>query len=102
MKKISKMIILSMFLVILTPFFAPTQQAHAYEYEYQAKVITDGSNLNVRSGPGTNYSIVGKLANGTIVTYSYISPVGWDYIWGIDINGKEISGYVSSAYLGAP
>ena len=26
---------------------------------YQYHVITDGSNLNVRSGPGTNYSIIG-------------------------------------------
>ncbi len=33
-------------------------------------VRTAGADLNVRSGPGTGYSIVGSLANGTAVTIS--------------------------------
>lgn len=35
---------------------------------YPGTVNTSGANLNVRSGPGTNYSIVGSLADGTRVT----------------------------------
>lgn len=44
------------------------------------KVTTNGANLNVRSGPGTNYSIVGSLANGTNVTI-YCQTTG-EYIDG--------------------
>lgn len=95
------MIILSMFLVILTPFFAPAQQAHADDY--QAKIQTAGGNLNVRSGPGTNYKIVGKFANGTIVTYSYMQESDeWTWVWGKGTNGKTISGYVLDSYLVEP
>lgn len=124
MKKISKMIILSMFLVILTPFFAPSTQAYAGDYEgrtqplkpylssvikpqagdYEARVKTqDGSNLNVRSGPGTNYKIVGKFANGTIVHYAIVQDYeDWTWVTGKGTNGKTISGYVKDSYLAAP
>ncbi|TCS93952.1 M23 family metallopeptidase [Hazenella coriacea] len=37
---------------------------------YPGRVQTNGANLNVRSGPGTTYDIVGSLANGTSVTIS--------------------------------
>jgi len=101
MKKIGTMIILSMFLLFLSPSIAPVQQAHASD-EWTAVVTTDGSNLNVRSGPGANYSIIGKFANGTVVNYGAIDPIpsaDWTYVWGKDINGKSISGYCHNDYL---
>ncbi len=43
------------------------------------KVKTSGSNLNVRSGPGTGYSSIGKLSNGSSFTVYEISG-GWGKI----------------------
>ena len=57
-----------------------------------ATVTTDV--LNVRSGAGTNYSVIGSLKNGTIVPVISESN-GWSKI---NYNGK--TGYVSSNYLG--
>ena len=57
------------------------------------KVVT-ATNLNVRSGAGTNYSVIGSLKNGTIVPVISESN-GWSKI---NYNGK--TGYVSSNYLG--
>ncbi|WP_347487754.1 SH3 domain-containing protein [Desulfoscipio sp. XC116] len=40
------------------------------------------SYLNVRSGPGTNYDIIGKLSDGQIIT-EYLDrslPIGWSLI----------------------
>lgn len=40
------------------------------------------SHLNVRSGPGTNYDIIGSLPNGRVVT-EYLDrslPAGWSSI----------------------
>ncbi|QNU67275.1 SH3 domain-containing protein [Ruminiclostridium herbifermentans] len=65
-------------------------------------VNTDGSNLNVRSGPGTNYSIIGKFANGTDVTWEDDdgkSSGDWAYVTGVSTNGKTISGYCYQWYL---
>lgn len=54
---------------------------------YPGRVQTNGANLNVRSGPGTNYSIVGSLANGTHVTIS------------CQITGEYIDGYYGRSNL---
>lgn len=65
-------------------------------------VTTDGSNLNVRSGPGTNYSVIGQFANGTDVTWEDDdgkSSGEWAYVKGIGTNGKTISGYCYQWYL---
>ncbi|MBO5473338.1 MAG: SH3 domain-containing protein [Lachnospiraceae bacterium] len=71
---------------------------------YQYHVKTDGSNLNVRSGPGTSYSIVGQFANGAVIEISYMQPGDstqtWQYATGNDANtGKKISGYINTAYI---
>ncbi|MEH6420741.1 peptidoglycan DD-metalloendopeptidase family protein [Pseudomonas sp. CGJS7] len=34
---------------------------------YSGTIKTSGTALNVRSGPGTGYSVIGSLANGTVV-----------------------------------
>ena len=41
---------------------------------YRLKLL---SNLNVRSGPGTNYARVGTLANGTVVDVYGVAANGW-------------------------
>ena len=59
---------------------------------YTRYVATQSLNLNVRSGPGTNYSIVGKLSKGTAITVSQVNG-NWSYII------SPVSGWVSNSYL---
>lgn len=58
-----------------------------------SKYICNGSDVNVRSGPGTSYNTIGKLAKGTVVRVRSISD-GWAKIK----FGSQI-GYVYSKYL---
>ena len=58
-----------------------------------SKYICNGDNVNVRSGPGTSYSSIGKLSKGTVVRVRSISD-GWAKIK----FGTQI-GYVYSKYL---
>lgn len=58
-----------------------------------AVVNTGGGNLMMRSGAGTNHSVIDKLSNGTKVNVISESN-GWTKI---SVNGK--TGYVSSQYL---
>ena len=68
---------------------------------YTYKVVTDGGNLNVRSGPGTEYSIIGRLANGSYFSASFMQDyIDWTYGTGTDVSGVEVTGYVSDRYLG--
>lgn len=61
---------------------------------YAATVQTQSGNLNVRSGAGTSYSVVGSLPKGkTVVVLS--SSGGWSRIL---YHGTK-TGYVSSQYL---
>ena len=66
----------------------------------QFRVYTHGDNLNVRSGPGTNYSIIGSFANGSLIEIpDPYSSAEWVYATGTDVySGKTISGYIYSAY----
>ena len=57
------------------------------------KYVSAGVGLNVRKGPGTNYSVVTTLTNGTKVTVKSSSN-GWS-----KITSGSITGYVSSSYL---
>lgn len=50
-------------------------------------------NLNLRTGPGTNYSIVTNIPKGTVIDY-YSESNGWAKV---KYSGKY--GYVSTAYL---
>ncbi len=54
--------------------------------------------LNVRTGPGTNYTVAGKLAQGSTVTILEDGGNGWykiSYISG----DQTITGYVSQSYI---
>jgi uncharacterized protein YraI len=64
--------------------------------------IAPGVRLNVRSGPGTSYSIVDVLPEGTKVAIlcqtpgtTVTGPYGTSNIWDCIANGK----YVSDAYV---
>lgn len=61
---------------------------------YAATVQTQSGNLNVRSGAGTSYSIIGSLAKGKAVVV-LSSSGGWSRVL---YNGTK-TGYVSSQYL---
>lgn len=62
-------------------------------YAYQAKVTADV--LNVRSQPGTTYSIVGKVTKSQVVTVLE-QKNGWSRI-----NYGSMNGWVSSQYVTA-
>ncbi|MFL1432038.1 MULTISPECIES: SH3 domain-containing protein [unclassified Nocardiopsis] len=55
---------------------APEQVPAASTVWCRYKVSANGG-LNIRSGPGTNYSIVGSLANGALVTASQNTTNGF-------------------------
>ncbi|MCM3788874.1 SH3 domain-containing protein [Domibacillus indicus] len=57
-------------------------------------VSIDSGVLNVRSGPGTNYKVIGSLKNNVSVSVYSQSKSGWSQI---AFKGKR--GYVSSKYL---
>lgn len=60
-------------------------------------IVKSGSSLNVRSGPGTNYSIRGKLKRGAAVSLYCTTKDkdGWTYII-----ADSVDGFVSSQYIG--
>jgi N-acetylmuramoyl-L-alanine amidase len=68
----------------------------------QAELIPNGerivttTSLNVRLGPGTEFSTVGTLSFGTKVTYYYKNG-DWAYI-----SYGSLKGFVHSAYLATP
>ena len=57
------------------------------------KVVNISSSLNIRSGAGTNHSIVGSLSNGATV-----SIIGKNGSW-YHINHNGVTGYVSGEYI---
>lgn len=63
------------------------------------KVSTSSSNLNVRSGAGTSYKVIGSLKKGTVVTSTKNKKVGsvtWYYI-----QSGSLKGWSSGQYLKA-
>ncbi|HEX6967774.1 MAG TPA: peptidoglycan DD-metalloendopeptidase family protein [Micromonosporaceae bacterium] len=69
---------------------------------YTGTVNTSGANLNVRSGPGTGYSIVGSVADGQQVTITcqttgstVTGTYGTSNIWN---RITSPSGYIADAY----
>lgn len=72
--------------------------------ETTAKV--NATTLNVRSGPGTTYSIVGKVTNGTLVSVTGTTTGSdgktWNQISFTGSGGNQATGYVMASYLKAP
>jgi uncharacterized protein YgiM (DUF1202 family) len=61
----------------------------------KAKVVTESSNLNIRMGPGTEQTIVGKAAHNEVVTILNKSNDQWCLIK----TDGGIEGYVYTQYL---
>lgn len=51
---------------------------------------------NVRSGPSTQYDVVGRLSRGEEVEVLEVDPSGWAYI---TLQGDGMSGWISSSLL---
>lgn len=79
------------FLVLFSFIFSLDNNRTEAAYSYQAKVTVD--QLNVRSQPGTAYSIVGKLSKSLVVTVLE-QRYGWSRI-----NYGSLNGWVSSQYI---
>ena len=52
------------------------------------------SSVNIRSGPGTDYEIVGSLAYGQSIRRTGVGSNGWSRV---ELNGEDA--YISSSYL---
>jgi uncharacterized protein YgiM (DUF1202 family) len=63
----------------------------------QTAVVEDGP-LNLRSGPGTTFSIVAVLANGTIVEVLSGPTSANGYKW-YQVNAPSATGYVAGIFL---
>ncbi len=72
------------------PFSSVQTVAEAASSSY----IVDASNLNVRSGPGTNYKRIGSLPQGSSIQAIQRLNNGW---YEISYNGQK--GYVSGQYV---
>ena len=84
-KKITSLVLL----IVLVLSFAVVSNAENVKTAYE-----DGS-LNVRSGPGTNYKVVGWVRNGQKITV--VEETGaWTKIV-VDATGK--TGYIKSSYI---
>ena len=70
----------------------PTTLPEASSQSY-ATVYTNGGNLNMRSGPGESFSVIGKVPNGATVTITNNYET-WYYV---EYNGQ--SGWVSGEWL---
>jgi hypothetical protein len=61
----------------------------------QLKVVTNQSNLNIRSGPGTDTDVVGKAARHSILTLIRVENDQWWYIR----NADGVEGFCYTQYL---
>ena len=58
---------------------------------------TSGTYVNIRSGPGTSYAIVGTIAaSGTQVQITGVAQNGFYPVWW---SGGDVSGWISGSYL---
>jgi hypothetical protein len=64
-----------------------------------AVVIVDAQSVNVRSGPGTEFSVLTRLSQGEAVRQIGDAGNGWALVL---IEGDGVEGYVSMRYLTAP
>lgn len=98
--KRNKFVILSCFILIIV-FFSYLYSVSAYTYESldfkYGKVIAKTS-LNIRCGPGTTYSRIGKINNGEYI--DVFAKVGDWYIVKTDTNlvGAASSKYIEPVY----
>lgn len=68
---------------------APAEQLSEVRY-------VTGRSVNVRGGPSTNDSVVGKLARNDAVTVVWVEDNGWARI---RVEGDGVDGYISADFL---
>ncbi|WP_313582882.1 dockerin type I domain-containing protein [Lacrimispora sp.] len=105
-KKARKMaVILASVLVMDSYMGAVSPYINAYAYTEKAATV-NATTLNVRSGPGTTYSVVTKLTNGASVTVidekNASDGALWYQIRVSGSGGQTVTGYVSKSYLKFP
>ncbi|MEY8356361.1 dockerin type I domain-containing protein [Lachnospiraceae bacterium 54-53] len=109
MKKYNKArkmaVILASVLAMDSYMGAVSPYINAYAYTERSATV-NASSLNVRSGPGTTYSIVTKLTNGASVTVvdekNASDGALWYQIRFAGSGGQTVTGYVSKSYLKFP
>lgn len=79
-----------------TPTPSPTPAPVAYVPKFTIPAVT--TNLNIRSGPGTSYKILGKISAGCYAIILEGSKDGWTKI----STGSIEEGYISTKYLFSP
>ena len=84
----SKKFLRTLIAVLLVCCMLPMPTAFA-----ESATVT-GSDVNMRSGPGTNYPVVDCLPKGAAVTVTDMSNPDW---YAVSYNGA--TGYMSSRYL---
>lgn len=62
------------------------------------KVVNAEAGLNVRSGPGTSYDVIGGLTNGAQVVVLEVTD-GWCHVLYSNKSGQAATGYVSGSYM---
>ena len=67
--------------------------------KYIGKIETKGGTLNLREGPGTDFTAIGKFANGTEITVYGEEQNGWYAVYGTLSDGTEAGGYVSAEWV---
>lgn len=93
MKKFKKLVSLALVLVMSLSMLAFSASAAGDNIAYGAATTT-ASVLNIRSGPSTIYSVVGKINNGTRIVILERTYTSW-----YKINYEGTVGYVSTDYL---
>ena len=92
MKTIKKLVVMVLVLAMTLSMFAITASA-AGTIAYGAATVT-ASALNIRSGPGTTYSILGMVRKNNRVVILERTSEDW-----YKINYQGTEGYVSTDYL---
>lgn len=105
-KKARKMAaILASVLVLDSSLGVVSPYINAYAYTERSATV-NATSLNVRSGPGTTYSIVTKLTNGAAVTVTDEKNASDGALWyKIRVSGsggQSVTGYVSKSFLKFP
>ena len=105
-RKIKRVIASAMALLMMINALPVTDGWFHPMTSYASTARVNATSLNVRSGPGTTYSIAGKLTNGKTVTVlgqtTGSDGKTWSQIRFTGTGGAEITGYVLSTYLKNP
>lgn len=92
MKFFKAAIVLTLFFSLLTGFIVKGN--HVEAASTQTAIVNTDTNLNVRSGPGTKYKVIGSLKKKTKITVYSKTKSGWS-----EIRYKGKKGYVATKYL---